>query len=59
MREFMLLYIGGEWRFCRILTGLPDYYTVIDLDTKRSNHIEKWRVWQAATGPRLTTRIAA
>lgn len=59
MPEFTLLYIAGEWRQVRILIGSSTHYTVIDCRTGAAGKFEKWRVWQAASGPRLTTRIAA
>jgi hypothetical protein len=59
MPEFPLLHIGDEWRQVRILIGSSTHYTVIDCLTGRVGRIEKWRVWQAASGPRLTSKIAA
>ena len=59
MPEFKLLYIGSEWRQCRILIGSSTHYTVYDFGLNQWARIEKWRVWQAASGPQLTSKIAS
>lgn len=58
MREFMLLYIGDEWRQVRLLFGSSTHYTVIDCYTGRSGRVEKWKVWRAAQGPQSVRLVA-